>query len=194
MKNMDRRARHILLLTIFSVAFYFFGSYMHQPVRISTSIDTELVNSDSRKFYSSFVSGTCPFINTPDTEDCIAGLASSTLAEADMLADKLIKSVPEENADQFVVSYYDGLHANVRSTQKVRDAYFEAVCSLNGLLSYGGTGMNSDIQACRYYYAQLYLNLLKSLDKPIKHLWSPNLCQTLSLTAQLLSKHLAVRT
>jgi len=62
------------------------------------------------------------------------------------------------------VGYYNGLHVTVRSAQKARDAYLDAVCGLNGLLSYGGTAMGSDIQACRYYYAQLYPNLLTELD------------------------------
>ena len=164
---MKTKFLYISILTIFSVAFYIFGSYTHQT-QISTNTDGQIPDLDPRQFYSSFVSGTCPFINTPDAEACIAKLANSTLAEADVLASKLMQAVPVTLANQFEVSYYDSLHASVRSTQKTRDAYLNAVCGLNGLLSYGGTGMRSDAEACRYYYAKLYFNLLKSLDKPMK--------------------------
>jgi len=167
---MKSKLLYICLLAIFSAGFYLLGSYTHQTAPISTYTIAQAVNSDPRQFYSSFVDGPCPFVNTPDTEACITSLASSTLAEADTLAHKLAEASPGTNTDQFVASYYDELRASVRSAQKARNTYLDAICGLNGLLSYGGTGMGSDIQACRYYYAQLYLNLLKDLDKPIKHL------------------------
>lgn len=151
-------------MVILSAGFYLLGSFTHQPTPVPINSDLQASNSDPRQFYSSFTDGLCPFVNTPDTEVCITRLATSTLAEADILANKLTQSSPENKENQFEVIYYDSLHANVQSAQKARDTYFDAVCGLNGLISYGGTGMGSDIEACRYYHAQLYLNLLRKLD------------------------------
>jgi hypothetical protein len=104
--------------------------------------------------------------NIPDEQACIAKLADSTLAEADILANKLLRTSPEKNVEKNE-GYYEALRSAVQSAQNTRDNHINAYCDLDGMRIYGGTGQFREIGACRYYYAQQYLSLLKGIEKDI---------------------------
>jgi hypothetical protein len=156
----------ISALVICSVAAYLIGSYVRQPV--PTPDDTIKPVASSSSYYGEpyvpFADEKCPFGDAPDTQTCITQLAESTLAEANALANKLIQASPDKNANHFIVGYYTDLHTSVKAAQRTMMNYVDAYCSLDGMLSYGGTGMASDIQACRYYFVKQYLDTLNALD------------------------------
>lgn len=152
---------YISILAIFSIGFFFLGKYTHK----STSIDADnLVYEPELNAFEPFISNFCPFANTPDTQTCAHNLAELTIRESNILANKIIKTSTEDSSE-LSIYYNKYLREAIESTQKTRDGYINDFCKLDSLLSYGGTVMTTEAEACRYYYINQYLSLLKELDK-----------------------------
>src|SRR3989338_6958192 len=166
---MKNRLIYIFILAITSVGFFALGWYVHQPTTVSTDpiMDGPLFSEMTP--YLHIVYGdvgepdSCPPTNTSDDYVCIYKLSHDTLDKADALAQKLIEA-KQKSPDQFV-EFYQDLPAQVRSTQKARDAYFDGICELDAMIIYGGSGMGLEREACRYYYADQYLKVLQKLEK-----------------------------
>ena len=125
---------------------------LHTIPTVATIRDAPDFNSATP--YLHLVRESCPETDVSDDYVCIYRLSHSTLAAADALANKLIADppVPTELPEQ------------IRAAQKVRDTYFDGVCGLDEMLIYGGSGMDLEREACRYYYAQEYLQILQHLS------------------------------
>lgn len=92
--------------------------------------------------YASFAEKTCPFSGSVDAVDqgnCVTKLAEATQAEADKLAGRLVQAPISEN-------------------------YINDYCSIDAKLLEGGSGTREEYQACHYYYALQYLDLLKQIE------------------------------
>lgn len=165
---MKKKFIYIVVLLILSVGFFFIGWYVHYIILTSTS------RVSSGPFFAELTpylhlvygKGKCSNVNTSDDYVCIYNLSHSLLAEADILASKLMQTSPAISSDQ-ASGFYDVLHTNIQTAQKARDAYFNAICGLDEMLIYGGSGMDLEREACRYYYAEQYLDILKSLERTV---------------------------
>lgn len=142
--------------------------FTHQAPATAETIQ-QVPDFSSRTPYLALTFDACPQnVSVPDEYSCIYNLAYSTLDEADALANKLLHASSATNGEQ-MAGLYDSLHKSVQSAQKARDTYFDAVCDADSLLIYGGTGILSEQRACMYYYANQYLNTLKSLQRSLTH-------------------------
>lgn len=165
---MKKKLIYIAILMILSVGFFFIGWYMHYILstsagRVSSGpFFTEL----TPYLHLVYGDGKCSNVNTSDDYVCIYNLSHSLLEEADILANKLIQTSPVINSDQ-ALGFYDVLHTNIQTAQRTRDAYFDAICDLDEMLIYGGSGMDLEREACRYYYTEQYLNILKALERSV---------------------------
>src|SRR3989344_4981665 len=152
---MKNKLFYISILAIISTGFFYAGWYLHKEAPLSTNMAPDGPYFTEMTPYLHIVYGdvgepdSCPPTNTSDDYVCIYKLSHTALAEADALAQKLIEASPENNTEQYE-GYYDELHTNVRSAQRVRDAYFDAICGLDELFIYGGSGMGLEREACRY--------------------------------------------
>ncbi len=130
-----------------------------------------------------------PFLNTvyqcPDNTDtsdrfvCISNLANTTVAQADALANKLITQAPVRlkeitSTNTGPVSFVYGgkdfltsLPVVVGEAQKTRDQYTTSICNLAEMNIFGGSGMDLEREACRYYYVNQYLQVLKNLARAL---------------------------
>lgn len=126
--------------------------------------------------YADAVSKQCPDdTNVSDRYVCIYDLASVTIAQADALVQKLIAEAPVRlkevsGSSSGPMSWeYGGelflkdLPAAVLAAQNARDGYFDAVCRLDEMTLYGGSGADLEREACRYHYAKQYLAALQQL-------------------------------
>jgi len=166
---MKTRLLYSCLLIILCAGFFSLGWHLHQPPVTSNDLTPDGPYFTEATPYLHIVYGyvgeanTCPPTNTSDDYVCIYKLSHTALEEADALARKLIETSPEKNAPQHE-GYYDELHTNVRAAQGARDVYFDAICGLDELFIYGGSGMGLEREACRYYYANQYLKVLQKLE------------------------------
>ncbi len=118
----------------------------------------------------------CPDTNTSDRYVCLHNLAETTNKEADALADKLITQAPirlkeitttQTGPTSFVYGGRDfltDLPIQVEKVQKAKDEYINSVCNLDSMKIYGGSGMDLEIEACRYHFTNEYLQILKDLE------------------------------
>ncbi len=151
----------ICILAILSVGFLFLLCHT-KTVQIET--DTSELSPYWWQVHEPYLSllDQCRNGTVPDNYACVYKLAHSTLKEADAIAEKLIQASPSVNT-KYIPEFYEVLPGKVQVTQKVKDAYFDAFCDLDSMLMYGGTGSTTEREACRYFYAEKYLDLLKSL-------------------------------
>lgn len=133
-------------------------------------------NFGGANFFMDNVSQCPDNVSVPEQFDCLYELADVTEKEADALANKLISQAPirlEEITTKNIgpVSFVYGgssfltdLPIQVKRAQKVRDEYIKSVCNLTSMTIYGGSGMDLEQNACRYYFINEYLQILKSLE------------------------------
>ncbi|MEN9524072.1 MAG: hypothetical protein RL536_141 [Candidatus Parcubacteria bacterium] len=160
---------YIFILVILSGGFFYLGRYTHQPSPVPT-IDGPLFAEATPYLHTVYGDinepNTCsPSESVPDQYVCIYKLSHSVIDQADALAQKLIEA-KQKNPDQFA-EFYKDLPAQVRSAQKARDAYFDGICELDSMAIYGGSGMGLEREACRYYYAKQYLNILQKIESKL---------------------------
>ena len=91
----------------------------------------------------------------PDEYGCVRKLANTTVDETNALADKLI-AIPTLPKDVLVT---------LQKAQKAMDPFTDNICGLDAVKIYNGTGVLLEIEACRYYYARQYLDILKGVEK-----------------------------
>ena len=163
---MKNKGIYIFIVVIFSIALFFLGWYMH-PKGISIPTNSGISYSDIYVPYFSLVPEECHKGNTPSDYACVAGLAGIIINEADELSAKLLKTSPGTNNPYMHEGYYESLHEYLRLVRKNKDAYLDSFCELNGMTLYGGTGIMGEIASCHYYFANQYLNLLKSIEKEV---------------------------
>jgi hypothetical protein len=159
-----------LLLSIAMIAVYF---ALHHSEKMITVSEPDF-------------SASTPFLNTvyqcPDNTDtsdrfvCISNLADTTVAQANTLANKLItqssvrlKEITSTKTGpvSFVYGGEDFLKSlpeAVGEAQKTNDQYITSVCNLAEMNIFGGGGMDLEKEACRYYYTDQYLKILKNLE------------------------------
>ncbi len=119
----------------------------------------------------------CPSdINVSDRFVCISKLAETTDMEADTLANKLItqapvrlKEITSKNVGPAPFEYggedfLKALPEVVGEAQKRKNEYIVSVCNLAQMNIFGGSGMDLEAEACRYYYTEQYLKILKNLE------------------------------
>lgn len=124
----------------------------------------------------------CPSdINVSDRFVCISKLAKTTETEVDTLANKLItqapvrlKEITSKNTGPASFEYggedfLTALPEVVREAQKVRSEYVASVCNLAQMNIFGGSGMDLEAEACRYYYTEQYLKILKHLERGLSN-------------------------
>ena len=159
---------YILTVVVLCVLFFWFGWSLHKDTPPpETTIKYEPSNGLNFTQNNPFLSVAyeiCPFIDTPDTQTCVTKLYHSTIDKANVLAEKLAKTSPQNSSEQ-MVGYFDELHNNLKLLKNDKDNYVSAFCSLDMTRFYGGTVMGSEVMACHYFYAKQYLELLKILYK-----------------------------
>ncbi len=118
----------------------------------------------------------CPDTNTSDMYVCLYNLAETINKEADTLANKLITQAPirlkeiittQKGPASFVYGGKDfltDLPIQVEKAQKAKDDYINSVCNLNSMKIYGGSGVDLEIEACKYHFTNEYLQILKNLE------------------------------
>lgn len=118
--------------------------------------------------------------NTSDRYSCLAKLADKTDAEAKVLANKLISQAPirlkeinTTNTGPVVFEYggsdfLENLPILVKKTEKFKDDYITNICNLAAMNIYGGSGMDLEFQACRYFFINKYLEILKRLEAGVE--------------------------
>ncbi len=118
--------------------------------------------------------------NISDRFVCLSNLADATNKETDVLANKLITQAPVRlkeitSTNTGPASFeYSGkdfltdLPIQVGKAQKVKDDYINNVCNLASMKIYKGSGMDLEQNACRYYFTEKYLRILKSLESSLK--------------------------
>ena len=118
----------------------------------------------------------CPDINTSDRYVCLHNLTEATNKEADVLADKLITQAPirlreiittQTGPVSFVYGGKDfltDLPIQVEKAQKAKDEYINSICNLDSMKIYGGSGMDLEIEACKYHFTNEYFQILKKLE------------------------------
>jgi len=120
----------------------------------------------------------CPSnTSTSDRFGCLYKLAEATEKEASTLAEKLISQAPihlEEIKTEktgpvpFVyggADFLTTLPVQVSKAQQVKDEYIRSVCNLTSMTIYGGSGMDLEQNACKYYFNNEYLQILRSLEE-----------------------------
>jgi len=134
------------------------------------------INFDEAEPFIAVTYDACPPKNVPEEQNCVVELAETTITKADDLANKLIALAPKRieqiNSGELPVQRWEngdlvGLPAKIKAAQEARDGYFNKVCELDTEKIYGGTGMIIEFNACRYYYAKQYLEILKGIDRGI---------------------------
>jgi hypothetical protein len=115
-------------------------------------------------------------LSVSDQYRCIAAITKNTLNEIDVLADKLISTSLKRSLETKTAKnspmpwefggkdFLDELPVNVKSAQSARDAYLDSICVLDAMKIYGGSGTDLEVESCKYYYAQQYLKIIKSLE------------------------------
>ena len=165
---MKKRLIYIAIVVIASVGFFSAGWYLHQPVPSPDTMtpDGPYFTLGTPYLHTAYGAvgqpDSCPPTDTSDDYVCIYKLAHDTLDKADALAQKLLQS-PTISPSQFP-EFYKELPASIKSAQKARDAYFDGICDLDMMAIYGGSGMDLEREACRYYYAKQYLNVLQKIE------------------------------
>lgn len=162
---MKDKLLYTTILVLLSLGFFLVGSLTHQHTPVSIVYNApDGPNFTEATPYLHTVYGSedgyCPPTNTSDDYVCIYKLAHSTLDKADALAQKLMNASPATSTDEYI----QDLRANVLSAQKARDGYFDAICNLDEMVIYGGSGMDLEREACRHYYAEQYLKVLQKLE------------------------------
>ena len=113
----------------------------------------------------------CQNTDIADATACIWGYASSTEREADMLAKALVAGDlghPEAPVPGYSVfggtDFVSDLSIGVRQAGQTQQGSIAALCKLDSMTLYGGSGIELEQGACVYYYDKLYLDTLKSLE------------------------------
>lgn len=119
----------------------------------------------------------CPNnVSVSEQFSCLYNLADATDKEANILAEKLISQAPIRLAEITIkktgpVSFVYGgsdflinLPVQVKRAQQAKDEYIKSVCNLTSMTIYGGSGMDLEQNACKYYFTNEYLQILKSLE------------------------------
>jgi hypothetical protein len=151
---MKTKLLYISLLTILCIGLYGLGRYEH--VTATPAVITEDgpdFTAPTPYLHLVYGDGGCPNVDVSDDYGCIYKLSHSTLEHTDMIAAGLIADPATPKV----------LLARLKAAQSARDAYFDGVCGLDEMLIYGGSGMDLEHEACRYYYARQYLNVLQKL-------------------------------
>src|SRR3989344_6947658 len=161
-----KKVVYIFIVVIFCMAGFLIGWHLHSK-KIITSDNSGISYSDVYVPYFSLVPQECHRGNTPSDYACVAGLAGIVINEADELSAKLLKTSPEVNNPYMHEGYYDNLHEYLQLVQSNKDAYLNSFCELDGMTLYGGTGIMGEIASCHYYFANQYLNLLKSIERDV---------------------------
>ena len=165
---MKTKIIYISITALASIGFFFVGWYTHQPTPATIPDGpyfTEMTPYLHLVYGDVGEPDSCPPTDTSDDYVCIYKLSHATLEKADTLAQKLI-GAKQKNPGQFT-AFYEELPAKVRSAQKARDTYFDGICELDEMIIYGGSGMGLEREACRYYYAKQYLNVLQKLESQL---------------------------
>ena len=167
---MKNKIIYIIIVVIYSTGFFWLGWYFHSTLNNTIHIANPVVSSaelwqNKEPYFST--TDQCHSGNVPEDYACMRRLRNTTLDEANKLAGKFLKASPETSGEQ-LEGYYDSLHENIQAVQKNADSFVNAYCDLDGMLIYGGTGIMREIEACHYYYAKQYLELLWEIDKAKK--------------------------
>lgn len=174
MKNIRVKLFYVLLTAILCVGAYSLGLNAQKPLAVPLMAEKPnpvcRPDFDQRTPYLDIAYERCPNVDTADDYICIAKLAETTLADADSIAQKIINTTPDNT--KFAPWGYAGsasefmgeLSKSVIDAQRSRDAYFDSICNLDMMFIYGGSGMNLEREACRYYYAQQYLNIMEKMQ------------------------------
>ena len=117
--------------------------------------------------YLNRVPKSCQDTDTADATQCIEDYATSTTAQANTLAQRLVLAAPERakqasSTPDFPIYFsYGGtdfladLPIGVQKAQQVKGSYIDTLCKLDSMNLYW---------ACVYYNEQQYLGVLKSLE------------------------------
>lgn len=160
----------VLVLTIVNLVLVF-----------SKSKETAIIPEENILFMDRVTQ--CPSdTNTSDRFVCLYNLADAIKKETNTLAEKLISQATTRlqeikiNDDGPAPFEYGGedfltaLPIQIEKAQKNKDEYINSVCNLSSMSSiFGGSGMDLEQEACRYYFTNEYLQILKNfkinLDK-----------------------------
>jgi len=155
-----------IILLIITISSLFFAYNHYQNIAIVPEKSNMFMDDISQ----------CPDTNTSDRYVCLHNLAETTNKEADALVDKLITQAPirlkeitktQTGPVSFVYGGRDfltDLPIQVEKAQKAKDDYINSVCNLNSMKIYGGSGVDLEIEACKYHFTNEYLQILKKLE------------------------------
>ena len=169
---MNKKMTYIIWFTLFVITFcsLFFVFNKQKVVITSNQI------FGGTNFFMNNVSQCPKNVSVSEQFSCLYILANATEKEADTLAKKIISQSPvrleEINKKNigtvpFVYGGTDFLTAlpiQVKKAQQVKDEYINSICNLTSMTIYGGSGMDLEQNACKYYFTSQYLQILKSLE------------------------------
>jgi hypothetical protein len=170
---MNKKITYIIwfILLVITIGSLFFALNNTKEVTITQKQSFGGVN-----FFMNNVSQCPNTVSVSEQFSCLYKLAEATEKEADTLAQKLITQAPirlEEITTKntgpvsFVYGGEDFLKAlpvQVKRAQQVKDEYISSVCGLTSMTIYGGSGMDLEQNACKYYFINEYLQIFKSLE------------------------------
>jgi hypothetical protein len=183
---MNKKTRkNLVLAVLLSVVGGIFFTYFYSKSMVVVGIPNEEVVANEPRVESSTPyqdqMDRCPYdVSVGDRFICISNFAERTTVEADALAHKLITQAPVRLKE--ITTQNDGpmsweyggpdflehLPGIVKVAQKAKDQYINSVCTLASMKIFGSTGMDVEEEACRYYFTEQYLEVLKGLEGGLK--------------------------
>ena len=171
---------YVGLAAILCVGSYTFGVSAKRPVLVPAVPETAELKCgpDFGKDtpYLDQIRNTCPNVDTADDYVCIAKLSNEIVTDANAQTVALITNAQEAIKERttkdgvppaYASDFLSELPASIKAAQKSRDGYVDTICNLDSMLIYGGTGANLEREACRYYYTQQYLELIKKIREKL---------------------------
>ena len=168
-KTITLTTRALLLVIIIYSLFLAFN----KPEEV---VKTPELNFGGPNYFMNSISQCSNTVSVSEQFSCIYKLAEETRMEADTMAQKLISQasirfneivIRNTGPAPFVYGGSDflkDLPEQVKKAQVAKDEYINSVCNLTSMTIYGGSGMDLEQNACRYYFTNEYLQILKSLE------------------------------
>lgn len=170
---MSKKVTYLVWVALLSVAVtcLFFARYSLKNVVIVAGLDFQASTP-----FTDTISICPPDTSVGDRFICISRLLEKTVTEVDALENKIMLQAPirlrevtsknngpmswEYGGENFLRS----LPEAISEPQKSKSQYINSVCGLAGMNIFGSTGMDIERDACKYYYTEQYLKVLKNIE------------------------------
>ncbi len=173
----------IIFLILFLVAFciYLFNLIVenNQASRLieikNTNNNSDIVSKESKLFLNKIIE--CPNdTSTSDMFSCIKNITDVAVNDSEILSKKLIsqasirleqiknKNIGPASFEYGGEDFLTMLPIQIKKAEEVKDQYINSVCNLASMNIFGGSGMDLEQNACKYYFINEYIQILKTLE------------------------------